>query len=179
MAERVMPADRDAGELGVDRVNESSGGRISRPMMTDLHDIGTEIVAASEQPSFTRFARVAHEELAKSLGAEHDNDTVLVHVVTGIGEKRHRWREDVERYAVSGHPAHPAPGENDRYAMRMGRGHSVSVCVPVVGLPRVEDHSDRHRINDRRGRTYMIAVGNSLTSLAGGTVSALIRASTD
>jgi hypothetical protein len=67
-----------------------------------------------EKPTFAGLAGVAHEQFAKTVGAQHDDDTVLVHIVTGIREERQRRRQHVERYAVSGNPLHPAPGDNDR-----------------------------------------------------------------
>jgi hypothetical protein len=61
-------------------------------MVTHLDCICLEVHAAREQPAFTCFAGVAHEEFSECSRVEHDDDAVLVHVVPGIGEERQRWR---------------------------------------------------------------------------------------
>jgi hypothetical protein len=74
--------------------------------MTDFHDVRVKIVVVTwgvggEEAGFAGFAGVAHEEFAERPIAEHDDDAVFVYVLAGIGEERHRWREDVERDAIT------------------------------------------------------------------------------
>jgi hypothetical protein len=59
---------------------------------------------------------------------------------------------------------HPAPRDDDRHVTRVCRRDAIAVRAAAVRLPRIEQHTHRHRIDDRRVATNLIPVGNSLTS---------------
>ena len=86
LAERVVSADRDHREARVDGGDESGCRSVSRSVVTNFDDVCLEIIGpgSCEKPSFAGLPRVAHEEFAKTVGAQHDDDAVLIHVVTGI-----------------------------------------------------------------------------------------------
>jgi hypothetical protein len=106
-------------------------------------------------------AGIAHEQLAKAAILDHDDDAILVHVVASLDEKWQRRRENVEHYTVAGCPTRSAPYENNWDSMLMRCCHGVSVRPPVICLPRIENHPDRHRLDDRKGASDMIAMGMS------------------
>jgi hypothetical protein len=109
---------------------------------------------------------VAHEKFAKAAVVEHHDDAVFVDVVTRVGEKWKLRCEDVERHTVFGHSAHPAPSEDDRYAVRVSRSDAIAVRASGIFLPRIEQHPDGHRFDDRRAAADMIAVGVSCAGRA-------------
>jgi hypothetical protein len=106
-----------------------------------------------EKAAFRSFAGVAHEKFAKAAVVKHHDDAVLVDIVACVSEERHCRREDVQRYAVSRAPSHAPPCNDNRHVMRVRRRNAIPVCASTVGLPRIEDESDRHRFDDWKTRS--------------------------
>jgi hypothetical protein len=52
-----------------------------------LH-VRVKVCPLGQKSSLTRVAGVAHEQLTKAVRVEHDDDAILVHVVTRIDEER-------------------------------------------------------------------------------------------
>jgi hypothetical protein len=56
--------------------------------MADFHHVRVKVCTLGEKSSLTGVAGVAHEQLTKAIRVEHDDDAILVHVVTRIDEER-------------------------------------------------------------------------------------------
>jgi len=146
MAERIVPANRNQGDPRLDGVDELERRGVARSVVPNLDDICMEVVSLSEQSCLTGLAGIAHEEFAEAAIAEHNDDAVFVYVVAGVGEKRNRWREDVEYHPIAREPSHAASRKNDRHMVRASRCNTVTVSAPAIPL------------NDRSGElTHMTA----------------------
>jgi hypothetical protein len=83
----------------------------------------------------------------------------FVYVVAGVGEKRYRGHEDIERRPVAAQPSHSASRKNDRHVMRAGRRDAIPLRAPAIWLSRIQKHSEGHRLDDWPTTANMIAVG--------------------
>jgi hypothetical protein len=115
-------------------------------VVPNFENIGTS--ACRSAPSFTGLAGVAHEQFAEDTRtiviAQSRDDAVFVDVVTGIGEKWRRRRQDIEHNTIVRVPMHPS-SDNNWNSMYAGAVHSIPVRASRVRLTRIENHSNRHR----------------------------------
>jgi len=107
-----------------------------------------EIVARAQEAFLTRFTGIAHEQFSKLSIVKHDNDTVFVDIIVGIGKKWHRWGEYIDRCAVTRCHSHAASRDDDRNRVGLGGAYAISICATPVLLSRIEEHADRHCIDN-------------------------------
>jgi hypothetical protein len=65
MAEQIVAADGDDGELRRDRADKLGRRRVSAPVMADFQDVGAQVGAARENTRFRVGSGIAREKHAK------------------------------------------------------------------------------------------------------------------
>ena len=79
------------------------------------------------------------------------------HVISGVGKRCVRRREDVDRNAIVGRPVQAAPHDSNRHVPFGSGAFAIGIGTTVVRLARVEDLVNAKLRDDAQATTDVIA----------------------